>query len=207
MASTYVQFSTEMEVPNGRKRRTQIEKVLKKARRKFHDDLDFVAIQQERDHLLFMTGEYFHDIADEVEPVARMLVEELDLPPFKLEWSYTCSKMDPDQFGGGAFVIMKGIETFWVSPGELMEEFIRTTKQDLALDPEEIVNRVIRTTFILSRDIGLLKTKLRGKIGKKLLGPAEKALTKVRSAQTELHRVRLGFHFPLRLPKPGSSGK
>lgn len=63
-------------------------------------------------------GVWFH--ADETvnvehaELIARALVEELDLPgPFYCSWAYTCSKPRIDEFGGGAFVLAKGVPTMW----------------------------------------------------------------------------------------------
>ena len=49
---------------------------------------------------------------EHVEMIARALVEELDLPgPFYCSWANTCSKPRVDEFGGGAFVLAKGVPT------------------------------------------------------------------------------------------------
>ena len=52
---------------------------------------------------------------DLVAAMAEALVEELDIDmPFVCSWAYTCSKMRPGEFGGGAFVVRRGCETVWV---------------------------------------------------------------------------------------------
>ena len=51
---------------------------------------------------------------EHVEKFARALVEELDLRgPFYCTWANTCSKPRIDEFGGGAFVLAKGVPTIW----------------------------------------------------------------------------------------------
>jgi hypothetical protein len=52
---------------------------------------------------------------EQAEAVMRALVEELSLPKvFGCSWAYTCSKPRPGHFGGGAFVLAKGRDTYWV---------------------------------------------------------------------------------------------
>lgn len=52
---------------------------------------------------------------EHMERIARALIEELEIDePFFASWAYTCSKPRIDEFGGGAFVIMRGYETYWV---------------------------------------------------------------------------------------------
>lgn len=51
---------------------------------------------------------------EHIEKIARALIEELDLPgPFYCSWANTCSKPRIDEFGGGAFVLAKGVPTIW----------------------------------------------------------------------------------------------
>jgi len=64
-------------------------------------------------------GVWFHgDESANVEHlavIARALIEELEIDePFLCSWSYTCSKPRIDEFGGGAFAIIRGKETHWV---------------------------------------------------------------------------------------------
>lgn len=192
MSSTYVQFSSEMEVPNGRKRRPAIRKLFAKARRKFKDDLTFVSIQEDRDHLWFHHDEYFYDMADEVEPVARMLVEELDLPPFTLEWTTTCDKPDIGQFGGGAFVIIKGVETFWICPGELADIFVKKTTKELAGSISDVVRRVEYRSYHQVRDAEIICKKLKGhRLAARVLGQVISARKLTRDLAMELRRSEL----------------
>lgn len=52
---------------------------------------------------------------EHVAEIARALIEELELDePFYCSWAYTCSKPRIDEFGGGAFVIIRGKQTYWV---------------------------------------------------------------------------------------------
>ena len=63
-------------------------------------------------------GVWFHGEeainVEHVERIARELIECLKLDePFFCSWSFTCSKPRIDEFGGGAFVIKRGYETYW----------------------------------------------------------------------------------------------
>ncbi len=69
----------------------------------------------EPDGVWFKADESFDP--DHVEQIARALVEELDLDGYFLcSWCYLCSKPRVDEFGGGAFILAKGMPTYWVSP-------------------------------------------------------------------------------------------
>jgi hypothetical protein len=50
---------------------------------------------------------------EHLERTARALVEKLKLKPFFCSWAYTCSKPRIDEFGGGAFAIVRGKDTIW----------------------------------------------------------------------------------------------
>jgi len=50
----------------------------------------------------------------------KQLVEDLELPKIHVcSWAYTCSKPRIGDFGGGAFVVQKGIDTVWVDAASL----------------------------------------------------------------------------------------
>jgi len=50
-----------------------------------------------------------------VEKIARAIIEELEVnEPFFCSYSYHCSEPVVDEFGGGAFAIMRGRETVWI---------------------------------------------------------------------------------------------
>jgi len=51
---------------------------------------------------------------ESVEYIARRLVEQLGIDePFYCSWAYTCDKPRTDEFGGGAFVLKRGYQTYW----------------------------------------------------------------------------------------------
>ncbi len=63
-------------------------------------------------------GVWFYGVesinVEHVAVIARALIEQLELDaPFICAWAYTCSKLRIDEFGGGAFVIKRGYETYW----------------------------------------------------------------------------------------------
>ena len=64
-------------------------------------------------------GVWFHSdesfSPEHVEKIARALIEELDLEgEFICSYCYLCSKPRVDEFGGGAFILAKGMPTHWV---------------------------------------------------------------------------------------------
>jgi hypothetical protein len=62
--------------------------------------------------------------AEHAERIARELVEKLDLEgTFCCSWANLCSKPRLDSFGGGAFVLAKGIETYWVCARSAAERY------------------------------------------------------------------------------------
>lgn len=57
-------------------------------------------------------GEAFNP--EHAERIARALVEELEIDePFYCSWAYTCSRLRINEFGGGAFAVVRGKETVW----------------------------------------------------------------------------------------------
>ena len=59
---------------------------------------------------------------DHAATLVKALVEELDLEGvFVCSWAYTCSKPRTDEFGGGAFAVLKGEETVWVDAASEVE--------------------------------------------------------------------------------------
>jgi hypothetical protein len=70
---------------------------------------------------------------DHVEQIARALIEELELDkPFYCSWAYTCSKPRIDEFGGGAFAIVRGKQTYWIDAmGAVMDQVEKGGLEDL----------------------------------------------------------------------------
>jgi len=72
-----------------------------------------VDVEVRPDGVWFHNEESFNP--EHVEEIARALIEELELDePFYCSWAFTCSKPRIDEFGGGAFAIKRGYETYWV---------------------------------------------------------------------------------------------
>lgn len=79
------------------------------------DPIEYIDCQYEiqDDGIWFRSDESFNP--EHVEMFARSLVEELDLEgSFMCSWCYLCSKPRVDEFGGGAFILAKGMPTHWV---------------------------------------------------------------------------------------------
>jgi len=83
------------------------------------------------------TGVWFYDEEyiepTHVEKIARTLINELEIAkPFYCSWAYSCSKPRIDEFGGGAFVIVRGYETYYVDA----QNHVRQARSNGLLKPE-----------------------------------------------------------------------
>ena len=68
-------------------------------------------------------------IPEHVETLVRALVEELGLDGiYVCSWAYTCSKLRTDEFGGGAFAVVKGEDTEWIGDAASEVRRIAATK-------------------------------------------------------------------------------
>ena len=64
---------------------------------------------------------------EHVAEIAGALIEELEIDePFFCSWAYTCDKPRIDEFGGGAFVIKRGYETYWCDARSQVEQQLET---------------------------------------------------------------------------------
>ena len=73
----------------------------------FDDDED------ETDGVLFSYDENCNP--EHVAKFAQALLDELEIDePFIFSWSYTCSRPRIGEFGGGACVVARGRDPFWV---------------------------------------------------------------------------------------------
>lgn len=73
------------------------------------------------------SGVWFHGVestnVEHVEMIARALIEELEIDePFFCSWAFTCSKPRIDEFGGGAFVMKRGYQTYWCDARNHVEQ-------------------------------------------------------------------------------------
>lgn len=137
MANNYCQFSGILEIPKETKE--QAVAIIRKAgmdhlisEKLAEEDEESLEYDDERGVSfegaeVFVDGErnevWFHSeeagSIDAVEAVARALIDYFRIDdPFVLSWAFTCSKPRVDEFGGGAFCIVRGKETHWIDAME-----------------------------------------------------------------------------------------
>ena len=69
--------------------------------------------EDENDGVLFSYDE--NCSPEHVAKFAQALLDELEIDePFVFSWSYTCSRPRIGEFGGGACVVARGRDPFWV---------------------------------------------------------------------------------------------
>lgn len=116
MANNYILSSSFLPLPEGKINRAQeiVDTVLDEMTH--GDDEDGYCgcqVTVEEDGVWFSHDETINP--EHVERLARALVEGLEIDePFYCSWAYTCSKSRVDQFGGGAFAVRRGADTYWV---------------------------------------------------------------------------------------------
>lgn len=82
-------------------------------------------IEEDQDHVIEMEVEFsdkgiwFHEMEsfnpDTVASIASAVIDYIELDDvFVFSWSYSCSKLRVDEFGGGACAIAKGQPPFWI---------------------------------------------------------------------------------------------
>jgi len=114
MANNYCESSSFLEIPKDKidKAQTIIDRVVKEL--EDDEEIGYCNCQAEVED----DGVWFHEDesinTEHMEAIARALIEELEIDkPFYASWAYTCSKPRIDEFGGGAFVIVRGKQTYW----------------------------------------------------------------------------------------------
>ena len=117
MANNYCISSSKLMCPEHENKKVQaiVDRVVKEIEEGKHDDWDFCGVDAsvEDDGVWFSADESVN--LEHMELIARALIEELEIDePFYASWAYTCSKPRIDEFGGGAMVIKRGYETYWV---------------------------------------------------------------------------------------------
>lgn len=125
MANNYTEFSSFMEISSNSIKKAQM--IIDKAISEIESNDENVGckVEIEEDGIWF--GCYYGEGNPEhVEIIARKLVEELRVnKPFFCSWAHTCSKPRVDEFGGGAFVIQRGKETFWCDALSTVTEHVK----------------------------------------------------------------------------------
>jgi hypothetical protein len=118
MANNYQESSSFLEIPEDKVNRAQaiIDQVVKQMQEDDEDIADFgIGCQM----VIEKSGVWFHGEencnVESVAAITKELVEQLEIDePFYCSWSYTCSKPRIDEFGGGAFVVQRGKDTYWI---------------------------------------------------------------------------------------------
>jgi len=113
MANNYCEGSSFLEIPEDKIGKAQA--IIDRVEKELEEDetYGYCGVQAEVED----KGVWFHDESinpEHMAEVARALIEELEIDkPFYASWAYTCSKPRIDEFGGGAFAIVRGKETYW----------------------------------------------------------------------------------------------
>lgn len=136
MANNYCQFSGGFSIKKDQA--AKVDEIIARVEKEFEADENYGRIQcdteiePEGDKLFVWihdNGEY--GIPDHAEGMARAIIEELKIDkPFILSWAFTCSKPRIDNFGGGAFCIIRGKETFWVDAQNSAQLYAEKTKEE-----------------------------------------------------------------------------
>lgn len=116
MANHYQQSSSYLTLPEDKLDAAM--EIVEKEMKKIEEDEDgwgycgFTA--EEKSDGIWFYGEESIDV-DHLEQAVREVIEQLEIDePFYASWSYTCSKPRVDEFGGGAFAIVRGKPTVWI---------------------------------------------------------------------------------------------
>ena len=144
MANNYLETSSWLDIP--RDKHEQANKIIERVEKELEEDEEsggYCGIQANLEVDDHRCGVWFsHDESGNVEhlaEIARALVEELEIDkPFYCSWAYTCSKPRIDEFGGGAFVIVRGKETYWCDAmHHVMEQVEHGGLQDLECEDDK----------------------------------------------------------------------
>lgn len=130
MSDSHLNYSVELQIPAGKLELAK--KIIKDEGDRLETYTSFVEIDEKRMMLWFHDDDGFASLEELVEPIARALIDGLEIDePFILEWANICDKPVCEQFGGGAFVIMRGCETYWIYPSLLASNWIKNRKKRL----------------------------------------------------------------------------
>jgi hypothetical protein len=91
---------------------------------------------------------------DHAEQLVRTLVTELDLPgAHVMEYAHVCSAPRPGEFGGGAFVVQRGLPTVWVDAKH--EAMRRVTLKEIRLTRHDLVSDNLPFFAVTARDFSV----------------------------------------------------
>ena len=116
MANNYQESSSYLTLPEDKLDAAM--EIVEKEMKKIEEDENgygYCGVSAEMiDNGIWFYGEETINV-DELEQIAREVIEQLEIDePFYASWSYTCSKPRVDEFGGGAFAIVRGKPTVWI---------------------------------------------------------------------------------------------
>lgn len=127
MADYFTQLSSRLDIPKGKEEKAQ--KIIDREIEAMYEEDGYctIVVQVVKElmscHVWFQEDESAE--TDQVEKIARALIEELEIDtPFICSFAYICSKPIIDSFGGGAFGIKRGQETYWKDAfGDVVNHF------------------------------------------------------------------------------------
>ncbi len=128
MANNYLQSSTFVSIP--KEKIEQAKHIIDEVQKVFLDSGEIAGYCAEvKGEGIWIYGEESIDYCH-VEVLMRELVEMLHLDGvFVCSWAYTCTKPRIDEFGGGAFAVVRGHDTIWI---DAAEEVVRLAKSKIA---------------------------------------------------------------------------
>ena len=124
MANNYVTSSTVIEI---QKHLPEIEAACVEAVSKVEQalpdtPLGFDYESGEGEVWLYSDGDFNPETAS---MFVELIVERLNVEkPTIVSWSYTCSKLRPDNFGGGAFMVRRGTQTEFIDAYQHMLDIV-----------------------------------------------------------------------------------
>jgi hypothetical protein len=124
MANNYLESSSFLKLPEEKIEQAKVivDRVIKELEES-EEEYCGCNVKVESEGVWFGGDEYCN--VEHVEQIAKALVEELEIDePFFCSWAYTCSKPRVDEFGGGAFVVQRGKETYWIDAMNHVQEFV-----------------------------------------------------------------------------------
>ena len=131
MANTYMETSSWINIPKSKL--VQAEKICKRISERLEKSEEGYcsiawAVSKElgQSGIWFFNNESFN--TDHLETMARALVEKLKLGPFFASWAYTCDNPRIDEFGGGAFAVIRGQDTIWCDAMSNVQEQVKKGK-------------------------------------------------------------------------------
>jgi hypothetical protein len=129
MADNCCTSSSSLEIPEGKREqaKTIVDRVVTDLESGEEGCCD-CCVEVEESSVWFYSDEYINPA--HVAEIARALVEELEIDePFYCSWAYTCSKLRVDEFGGGAFGIVRGKPTIWVDAMSEVQRLVEAASE------------------------------------------------------------------------------